>query len=188
MLIPFNLEKTLGQYDQVVSKTKAIVLQKNDDYGQSWLLFRPFSMLEQAWIKIMRIRSIQEKGGVQKIVDEPITQDFLHVINYSVFGIMLTKEKLKEELTIDALSEKYDAVVDTVKELYKNKTHDYNEAWRDMAISTMVDIMLSKAVRGKTMHAKKTDTPEALFEIFRDILNYSIFCLIRIEEGTDSLL
>lgn len=188
MNIPFNLEKTLTQYDEIVSKAKKLALSKNDTYGQSWRIFRLFSLLEQVWIKLMRIRSIQEKNGQQKITDEPIQQDFVHALNYCVFGILLIKHGKQPENDVATLEKQYDEVVEEIKTLYKNKTHDYNEAWRNMAISSMVDIMLVKTDRGKKMHQKRMDTRDSLFEIFRDVFNYNVFCLIQIDEGTDPLL
>lgn len=188
MIIEFNLEKTLSQYDSVISKAMAIVLKKDKEYNQSWLLFRPFSMLEQLWIKPMRIRRIQEKKGATKIIDEPIEEDFVHIINYAVFGIILVKRLISSEVSTDELEKVYTSVVDDIKQLYKNKTDDYGEAWRDIAISTMVDVMLVKLLRGKAKHEKGKDTPDDLCEIFRDVFNYAVFCLIRIEEGTNPLI
>lgn len=115
MNIPFSLEKTLTQYDEVVSQAKQLVLSKNDEYGQSWRMFRPFSLLEQVRIKLMRIRSIQEKNGKQKITDEPIQQDFVHTLNYCVFGLLLIKHGEQPESEVAILEKQYDEVVEEIK-------------------------------------------------------------------------
>lgn len=180
-----NKEKSQEQYDSVIANAKEIVLKKSGLYGQSWDICRPFSMLDQVWIKIQRIRTTQENAGVQRVKDEPIADDFGHIINYCIFGLILLNGGIPQGQNI---AEQYDIFSNETRNLFEKKNHDYGEAWRDLAISSMVDLMLMKAMRAKHMHKKRTDSKEALSEIFKDILNYAVFCKIRISEGEDPLL
>ncbi len=183
-----DLQKSLQQYDEVITVARTLVLKKSGLYGQSWIICRPFSMLEQAWIKAGRIRTIQEKKGEQEITDEPISDDFFHIINYCIFGLILLTEKPQESFSDEQLKTHYDQKAQIARELFKKKNHDYGEAWRILAISTMVDLSLMKVARAQTMHKNSIDSEEALSEIFRDILNYAVFCRIKINEGENSLL
>jgi hypothetical protein len=183
-----NIEKTLKQYAEVTDVTRKIVIEKNNEYGQSWIIARPFSILEQAWIKLKRIRTAQEEQGEMKIIDEPIEDDFNHIINYCIFGLILIEEKPLKNFSPKDLIGKYNAVIQKVLDLCKNKNHDYGEAWRILSISTMVDLMLMKCIRAQQMHRNRADSPEKIMEIFKDIMNYSIFCKIKINEGEDPLL
>jgi hypothetical protein len=182
-----DIEKTVLQYKEVTDYAKTVVLSKNDKYGQSWLVSRPFSMLEQVWIKIHRIRTIQEKSGEQKIQDEPIHDDFYHIINYCIFGLILM-EQPGWVLSLVKLKKHYDNVIKEALTLCRKKNHDYGEAWRILNISSMIDLMLMKFYRAKTMYSNRSLQSKDLDEIFKDILNYAIFCRIRINEGTDPLL
>lgn len=180
-----NREKSLEQYDSVIINAKEIVLKKSGLYGQSWEICRPFSMLDQAGIKIQRIRTIQENAGVQRVTDEPIADDFRHIINYCIFGLILLNGGIPQDQSV---AEQYDIFSNETRNLFEKKNHDYGEAWRELAISSMTDLMLMKLMRAKYMHKTRTDSKEALNEIFKDILNYAVFCRIKISEGEDPLL
>lgn len=188
MLKTVDVEYTLRQYAEVINTTKETFLEKNNQYGQSWIIARPFSMLEQMWIKVVRIRTIQEKKGEQKVEDEPIDQDFYHIINYCILGLILINKKPTKALSPKELERFYEEAVNTGIELCKKKNHDYGEAWRELAISTMIDLMLMKYIRARTMHYNKTDSEKALCEIFLDIFNYAVFCRIKIDEGENPLI
>ncbi len=182
-----DIEKTISQYQQVTTTAKETVLSKNDEYGQSWIIFRPFSMLDQIFIKLQRIRTIQEKG-VQEIKEEPIEEDFYHIINYCTFGLILINIKPQTDFSKEELSTQYDTTTNAVLDLCKSKNHDYGEAWRLLNVSSMVDLSLAKCLRGKMMQNNKALTEPKLSEILKDIMNYAIFCRIRITEGTDPMI
>lgn len=181
---------TPRQYREVIAVTKSTFVNKNKKYGRSWIVIRPFSILDQAWIKIKRIRTVQEKQGMQKITDEPLEEDFDHIINYCVMGIIRCNHSLEElhAMPVESLIDAYDTAVNLSLSLCENKNDDYGEAWRELHISSMVDLMLAKHLRGGMMHSQGILGSNDLLEILKDIMNYAVFCRIRINEGSNPLL
>ncbi|MCE7991278.1 MAG: DUF1599 domain-containing protein [Roseivirga sp.] len=173
-------EQTVGEYKQVIKACKDIFLKKSKDYGTAWRILRLPSITDQIFIKAQRIRSIQDKG-TQK-VDEGITGEFIAIINYCVIALIqmnLTDED-PYELDVGSLESLYDAKVNETMELLMNKNHDYGEAWREMRVSSMTDIVLMKLLRVKQIedNAGQTLISEGVDANYQDMINYAVFCLI----------
>ncbi|GEO05092.1 hypothetical protein AAE02nite_27560 [Adhaeribacter aerolatus] len=145
------------------------------------------SITDQIFIKAQRIRSIQEKG-VQK-VDEDITSEFVGIVNYCVIALMQLKLQGREELEIPAseVENMYDREIAENIELLLNKNHDYGEAWRDMRISSITDIILMKLYRTKQIEDNQGQTliSEGVEANYRDMINYAVFVLIKLNFATN---
>ncbi len=177
-------DETIIQYEKIVGKCKDIFEKKTKDYGTAWRVLRLPSLTDQIAIKAQRIRSIQEKG-TQKI-DEGIESEFYGIINYCLIALvqMQLNEKDSMDLAYDFVGPKYDEAAKNTMELLTNKNHDYNEAWRDMRVSSMTDIILMKLIRVKQIEDNdgKTLISEGVDANYQDIINYSVFCLIKLSE------
>jgi hypothetical protein len=158
--------------------------KKNKDYGTSWRILRLPSLTDQIFIKAQRIRSIQDKGQ-QKIVDG-IEGEFIGIINYCIIAlIQKTLEKSDQmDFSPEELSGFYDNQVEITLELLRNKNHDYGEAWRDMRVSSMTDLILMKIFRTKQIENNLgvTLVSEGVEANYQDMLNYAVFCLIKLKE------
>ncbi len=172
------------EYRQVISHCKALFDKKNKDYGTSWRILRLPSLTDQIFIKAQRIRSIQDKGQ-QKIVDG-IEGEFIGIINYCIIAlIQKTLEHSDQmEFSPEELGGIYDDQVEITLELLRNKNHDYGEAWRDMRISSMTDLILMKIFRTKQIENNLgvTLVSEGVEANYQDMLNYAVFCLIKLKE------
>lgn len=175
--------QTLEQYNTVIKKCKTLFLQKTKDYGTSWRILRLSSITDQIFIKAQRIRSIQEKG-TQKIED-PIVDEFIGIINYCTIALiqMRLSEKDALELPVKQVDELYTQTTDAVRDLLMNKNHDYNEAWREMRVSSITDIILMKLYRIKQIEDNKGEVlvSEGVEGSYNDMINYSVFCLILLK-------
>lgn len=177
--------KTFDEYTQVIKSCKALFEKKTKDYGTAWRILRLPSITDQIFIKAQRIRSIQEKG-TQKVEDD-IATEFIGIVNYCI--IALIQIELKEDQEIDLSHEKvmplYENAINETIQLLKNKNHDYDEAWRDMRISSITDIILMKLFRIKQIEDNKGKTlvSEGIKANYQDIINYAVFCLIKLEYG-----
>ena len=176
--------QTVSEYSQVISLCKELFEKKTIDYGTAWRILRLPSITDQIFIKAQRIRSIQEKGN-QK-VNDPIHDEFIGIINYCLIALMQV-ELLKDdrlEIPYLELEPLYDKWVAETRGLLENKNHDYGEAWRDMRISSMTDIILMKLYRVKQIedHQGKTLVSEGIVPNYQDIINYAVFCLIKLKE------
>ena len=176
-------EQTVGEYSQVIKACKDIFLKKTKDYGTAWRVLRLPSITDQIYIKAQRIRSIQDKG-TQK-VDEGITGEFIAIINYCVIALMQMNLTDKDplELDVNTLEPVYDAKVQETMDLLMNKNHDYGEAWREMRVSSMTDIILMKLLRVKQIedNAGHTLISEGVDANYQDMINYAVFCLILMD-------
>lgn len=176
--------QTASEYNQVIALCKELFKKKTIDYGTAWRILRPPSVTDQIFIKAQRIRSIQEKGN-QK-VEDPIREEFIGIVNYSIIALMQIglQRDSRMELAYDELEPLYDQWVRETRELLENKNHDYGEAWRDMRVSSMTDIILMKVYRVKQIekHQGKTLVSEGIEANYQDIINYAVFCLIKIME------
>lgn len=155
-------------------------MKKTKDYGTAWRILRTPSLTDQIFIKANRIRSIQQKE-VQKI-EEDIRNEFVGIINYCVIALIqlqLTDDS-PMEIDADVIEKNYDKEVDEVSDLLLNKNHDYDEAWRDMRVSSMTDIILMKILRTKQIEDNdgKTIISEGVDANYQDMINYAVFCLI----------
>ena len=176
---------TLQAFDQFLEKCLDIFLKKNTDYGASWRILRPSSLTDQILIKASRIRSIQEKG--KQRVNDPLDLEFYGLINYSVMAlIQLELGTSGEETTNEEnLKESYTQQVVIARRLLDNKNHDYGEIWRMMRISSIIDIILMKIYRIKRIEENEGQTlvSEGIDANYLDIINYSVFALIMLEES-----
>lgn len=175
-------QKTAVEYKEVLATCKNLFEKKTRDYGTAWRILRISSITDQIWIKAQRIRSIQEKGA-QK-VDDPIRDEFIGIINYCIIAILqIENSSDKMELTWPELEPSYNRVVDETFDLLQNKNHDYDEAWRDMRVSSMTDIILMKLLRVKQIenNAGKTIVSEGVKANYQDMINYSVFCMIKLK-------
>ena len=66
----------------------------------------------------------------------------------------------------------------------EDKNHDYGEAWRDMRMSSLTDLILMKIFRVKQIEDNKGKTiiSEGVDANYMDMLNYSVFALIKLQE------
>jgi hypothetical protein len=178
------MQKTKEQFTQVIQECKQLFLDKTDDYGTAWRILRPSSLTDQIFIKANRIRTIQETG-VSK-VGEGIKEEFIGIINYCVMAlIQLSAEpSLPQSLPVKLASTLYQSEVDKAFELMQNKNHDYGEAWRDMRISSLTDLILMKILRLKQIENNqgKTKVSEGADANYFDMLNYAVFALILMNE------
>ncbi len=176
------MEKTNNQYDQVISICRNIFSKKMTDYGTAWRILRPTSLTDQIYIKAQRIRSIEEKGVCK--VDEGVKPEFIGIINYCIMGIIqLELGPSDEEMPNKKTQELYDKYFQQAKNLMMDKNHDYGEAWRNMRISSYTDLILMKIKRTKQIEDNqgKTIISEGIDANYMDMLNYSVFAMIKIE-------
>jgi hypothetical protein len=169
------------EYRQVISYCKALFDKKNKDYGTSWRILRLPSLTDQIFIKAQRIRSIQDKGAQR--IEDGIEGEFIGIINYCIIALIQKSLESSDqmEFTPEELSGFYDQQVETTLELLRNKNHDYGEAWRDMRISSMTDLILMKIFRTKQIENNQgvTLVSEGVEANYQDMLNYAVFCLIK---------
>jgi len=175
---------TTEQYDSVVQTAKDIFIKKTKDYGTSWRVLRTISVVDQIFIKALRIRNIQELKS-QKIGDD-IPSEFKGILNYALIGlIQLQKGKpLVEDLDAAETGRLYDEQVLLAKETMLNKNHDYGEAWREMSQQSFTDLIIVKLLRIKQilLNDGKTLISEGIDANYTDIINYAVFALILIDE------
>lgn len=179
------VEKTAVEYREVISTCKALFEKKTRDYGTAWRILRLPSITDQIMIKAQRIRSIQEKGK-QRIAD-PVRDEFVGIINYCVIALIqiALTDSDKMDLAFEELEKLYDNAVDETFTLLENKNHDYGEAWREMRVTSITDIILMKLLRVKQIedNAGKTLVSEGVKANYQDIINYSVFALIKLKES-----
>ncbi len=178
------VEKTAIEYREVIGTCKALFEKKTRDYGTAWRILRLPSITDQIFIKAQRIRSIQEKGS-QKVSD-PIKDEFIGIINYCIIAMIQIKLAGSQDLDLkfEALERFYDEAVNETFDLLQNKNHDYGEAWREMRVTSVTDIILMKLLRVKQIedNAGKTLVSEGVKANYQDIINYSVFALIKLKE------
>lgn len=176
--------KTSTQYDSAVSTCKDIFIKKMKDYGTAWRVLRTSSITDQIFIKAQRIRNIEEKG-TQK-VNEDVRSEYIGIVNYSIIGLIQLglKNDNRMELPADEVSKLFDKYSLEAKSLMEDKNHDYGEAWRDMRVSSLTDLILMKILRIKQIEDNKGETiiSEGIDANFHDMINYSIFALIKLTE------
>lgn len=179
-----NKVNTSDQYDKEIFICRELFLKKMKDYGTAWRILRHSSITDQLFIKAQRIRSIQEKG-ISK-VDEGIQGEFVGIINYSVIGLIQLELGISVENTMDEqfTMALYDKYIKTAKDLMSNKNHDYGEAWRDMRVSSITDLILMKILRTKQIedNAGKTLVSEGIDANYLDMINYAVFALIKMNQ------
>lgn len=176
------MQQTSEQYDAVIKTCRDLFEKKMKDYGSAWRILRLPSLTDQIFIKAQRIRGLQE-NGVRKI-DEDERSEFIGIINYSIMALIQLKKGIAEQPDMDLTEalQLYDEHSGKVKDLMENKNHDYGEAWRDMRISSLTDLILQKLLRVKQIEDNegKTLVSEGIDANYQDMVNYAVFALIHL--------
>ena len=175
---------TSKEFDSVIAVCKSLFLKKTKDYGTAWRILRLTSITDQLFIKAQRIRTL-EQNKVSK-VGEGIAPEYIGIINYCIIAMMqlnLTEED-PNELSLEIVEALFDQKVEETKQLMADKNHDYGEAWRDMRISSLTDLILMKIFRVKQIEDNFGETlaSEGVNANYQDMLNYAVFALIKMEE------
>jgi len=174
---------TSQEYNSVIAVCKSLFLKKTKDYGTAWRILRPSSITDQIFIKAQRIRTLEEKK-ISK-VGEGITSEYIGIVNYCVIAMLqldLT-ENDPNEMAVELVENIFDKSVNETKELMFAKNHDYGEAWRDMRISSLTDLILMKILRVKQIEDNlgQTLASEGVKANYQDMLNYAVFALIKLQ-------
>ena len=174
------MSNTIIEFTNVITNCREIFTGKTKDYGTAWRILRPTSLTDQLFIKANRIKTIQETGVNQ--VGESIEGEFKAIVNYCVIAlIQLNETDLVElELDLNQATLLYDRYMNSAIELMKKKNHDYGEAWRDMRVSSLTDLILMKILRIKQIEDNngQTSISEGIDANYYDMLNYAVFALI----------
>lgn len=180
-----KMSTTNQQYDQAIQGCKDIFIKKTKDYGTAWRVLRTISVVDQIFIKALRIRTIQDLK-TQKVGDD-IPSEFKGIINYAVIGLIQLEmgNPQVEELPVDLVEANYNKYVAFAKNTMLDKNHDYGEAWRDMSQESFADLILMKLLRIRQIleNDGKTLISEGIDANYVDIINYAVFALILIDEG-----
>jgi hypothetical protein len=178
------MQNTSEQYDAVISQCRSLFIKKMSDYGSAWRILRLPSLTDQIFIKAQRIRQLQE-NDVRK-VDEDEKSEFIGIINYSVMALIQLDLGIVDQpdLSTEEATVLYDKYVKITKELMENKNHDYGEAWRDMRVSSLTDLILQKLLRVKQIENNKGKTlvSEGIEANYQDMINYAVFAMIHLNE------
>ncbi|MFL2573279.1 MAG: DUF1599 domain-containing protein [Flavobacteriales bacterium] len=179
------MNETILEYDSIIKKCEDIFAKKMKDYGSAWRILRISSLTDQIFIKAQRIRSIESKG-TQKI-DEGVINEFIGIVNYSVIGLIqieLGVSEQPEDLEYEKVMNLFNKHVLASKDLMVNKNHDYGEAWRDMRVSSLTDLILQKLLRVKQIEDNDGSTliSEGIDANYLDMLNYAVFALIKLNK------
>jgi len=176
------LTNTAAEYEGVINICKGLFMKKTRDYGTAWRILRPQSITDQIFIKAQRIRTLEEKK-ISKVGDD-ITGEYIGIVNYCVIAMMQLEcgPEMSTELNPDHVSQMFDEKVNETKELMFAKNHDYGEAWRDMRISSLTDLILMKLLRVKQIEDNQglTEASEGVKANYQDMLNYAVFALIKL--------
>ena len=177
------MTQTQLEYTNVMTICREIFEKKSLDYGLSWRILRPSSLTDQLFIKAQRIRTIQQTG--KNLVGETFEDAFQGIVNYCIMAIIQVREpaSLQDNMQAADAIRFYDAIAKEAKELMERKNHDYGEAWRDMGVSSLTDLILSKIMRIKQIedNAGATQISEGVEGNYFDMLNYSVFALIHLQ-------
>jgi len=174
------MNNTSQEYDKVIAICRTLFINKMKDYGSAWRILRLPSLTDQIFIKAQRIRSLQE-NEVRKI-DEDETGEFIGIINYSIMALIQLERGVAEQpdLNVEEATQLYDAKIKLTKNLMEDKNHDYGEAWREMRVSSLTDLILQKLLRVKQIEDNKGKTlvSEGIDANYQDMINYAVFALI----------
>ncbi|MDR1345559.1 MAG: DUF1599 domain-containing protein [Bacteroidales bacterium] len=179
------MHNTSEQFDTITAQCLDLFSKKAIDYGAAWRILRAPSLTDQIYIKAQRIRNIQEKG--ESKVNEGVIPEFMGIVNYSVMALIQLElgavNAMEELMNVDEIIEKFKCCIAEAKQLMMDKNHDYNEVWRNMRISSLVDIILMKILRVKQIEdrAGNTIVSEGIDANYYDMINYAVFALILIQ-------
>ena len=177
------MEQTIAEFDSIIKKCEDIFAKKMKDYGSAWRILRISSLTDQILIKAQRIRSIEEKGSQR--IEEGVVSEFIGIVNYSIIGLIqleLGVVDQSEELGFDESMHLFQKYAFQAKNLMLDKNHDYGEAWRDMRVSSLTDLILQKLLRVKQIENNDGSTliSEGIDANYLDMLNYAVFSLIKL--------
>jgi hypothetical protein len=179
---------TKKQFDYLINVCRTLFEKKLEDYGASWRIMRPQSITDQIYIKANRIRSLETKKV--NLINEGIRPEFIAIVNYGVIGLVQINLGYSEIIDIDNKEALllYDKFITETKELMYAKNHDYNEAWRNMRISSYTDMILTKIYRAKQIESNEgvTLASEGVDANYMDMVNYALFALIKLEYGENT--
>jgi hypothetical protein len=177
------MQPTSELYDSVINTSRDLFQKKMKDYGSAWRILRLPSLTDQIFIKAQRIRGLQE-NEVRK-VEEGEQSEFIGIINYSLMALIQLELGVVDDpdLSTEEALELYDKHVATTKELMENKNHDYGEAWRDMRVSSLTDLIIQKLLRVKQIEDNQGQTlvSEGIDANYQDMVNYAVFALIHLK-------
>ena len=180
-----KMQNTINQYNEISAVCRNLFEKKLADYGAAWRVLRPSSVTDQIYIKVNRIRTLQMTD--KKMIDEDEEEGFIAIVNYSVIALIQLDRGVSEVLDKEDKAEimvLYDAFIQKGRDLMEKKNHDYGEVWREMRISSMTDLIYQKILRTKQIEDNegKTIVSEGLEANYFDMLNYAVFCLIKLSE------
>jgi len=175
---------TSNQYNEQITKCRELFINKMRDYGSAWRILRLPSLTDQIFIKAQRIRGLQQ--NVERKIEEDETSEFIGIVNYSIMALIQLNKGVVEQpdLSLEEATQLYDEQVAKTKQLMMDKNHDYGEAWRDMRVSSLTDLILQKLLRVKQIenNSGKTLVSEGIDANYQDMINYAVFALIHLEE------
>ncbi len=178
------MQKTSKQFDEVIKICRDLFSKKLNDYGASFRVLRTSSLTDQIFIKVKSLRNFQTTGLSK--VGESEQENFIAIVNYSIIGLIQLEKGFADhfEKNNDEILNLYDAYAKEAKELMEKKNHDYGEAWREMRISSITDLIYQKVLRTKQIEDNqgKTEVSEGIDANYFDMLNYAVFCLIKLNE------
>ena len=180
-----KMQNTINQYNEISAVCRNLFEKKLADYGAAWRVLRPSSVTDQIYIKVNRIRTLQMTD--KKMIDEDEEEGFIAIVNYSVIALIQLDRGVSEVLGKEDKAEimaLYDDFIQKARDLMEKKNHDYGEVWREMRISSMTDLIYQKILRTKQIEDNegKTLVSEGLEANYFDMLNYAVFCLIKLSE------
>ena len=177
------MQHTSKQYDAVMEDCRNLFIKKMTDYGSAWRILRLPSLTDQIFIKAQRIRQLQE-NTIRK-VEEGEKSEFIGIINYAIMALIQLEKGVVEtpDLSTEEATKLYDKHRKITKELMLNKNHDYGEAWRDMRVSSLTDLILQKLLRVKQIENNKGKTlvSEGIDANYQDMINYAVFAMIHLK-------
>jgi hypothetical protein len=178
------MRNTVKQYDAVIKYCRELFVNKMTDYGSAWRILRLPSLTDQIYIKAQRIRGLQE-NAVRKVAEDE-RPEFIGIINYSVMALIQLELGVSSQpdLSPQKALELYDQKIAETRELMENKNHDYGEAWRDMRVSSLTDLIIQKLLRVKQIEDNKGKTlvSEGIEANYQDMINYAVFAMVLMEE------
>lgn len=177
-----SASKTASQFAAVVKLCRSVYEKKMADYGTSWRVMRPSSLTDQIYIKAKRIRTLEEMGESRAKINEGIEPEFIGIVNYCAMALIQLEKGIGSSLPEKEALDAYDKAINSATALMLDKNHDYDEAWREMRVSSFTDIILQKLLRTKEIesHHGKTIVSEGVDANYMDMINYAIFALIKL--------
>ena len=174
---------TSKEYNQVIDTCRSLFQKKMKDYGSAWRILRLPSLTDQIFIKAQRIRGLQQNKHQR--VDEGQVSEFIGIINYCIMALVQLEKGVVEQpdILVDEALDLYDQKIATTKQLMMDKNHDYGEAWRDMRVTSLTDLIIQKLLRVKQIEDNqgKTIVSEGIDANYQDMINYAVFAMIHLE-------